>query len=162
MVSNVMGAAVQSPAISVLDQRRRNGPVIVDGSVTRASTYSSSAARTLWHGGVGYKFAETGVALSIDVGVKDGDWSKIGTTSEAPLIRVDLFAAWIKHQGAQASSLSYTVFPGTTADSFVTKAAETKIRSLRNDAHISAIVDDTQGNGIVMTVFWDAVGGAVT
>ncbi|KAG6888061.1 hypothetical protein C0992_009752 [Termitomyces sp. T32_za158] len=162
MVSNLMDKTVQSPAISVLDQCRHNGPVIVDGSATRASTYSSSAARTLWHGGVGYKFVETGVALSIDVGVKNGDWSKIGTTSEAPLISVDLFAAWIKHQGADASSLSYTVFPGTTANSFATKAAQTKIRSLQNDAHVSSVVDDTQGNGIVMAVFWDAAGGRVT
>ncbi|KAG6902658.1 hypothetical protein C0995_013350 [Termitomyces sp. Mi166 len=162
MVSNLTGGTIQSPAISVLDQRRHNGPVIVDGSQISVSKKAYSAARTLWHGGVGYKFAGTGAALSINVGVKNGDWSKIGTTSEPPLISVDLFAAWIKHQGADASSLSYTVFPGTTAESFATKMAKTKIRSIQSDAHISAVLDDTQGNGIFMAVFWDAAGGAVT
>ncbi|KAH0588585.1 hypothetical protein H2248_004415 [Termitomyces sp. 'cryptogamus'] len=162
MVSNLTGATIQSPAISVLDQRRHNGPIIVDGSPISASTYSYSAARTLWHGGVGYRFAKAGAALYIDVGVKTGDWSKIGTTSEPPLMSIDLFAAWIKHQGADASSLSYTVFPGTTAESFASRAAKTKIRSVQKNAHISAVVDDTQDNGILMAVFWDATGGAFT
>ncbi|KAG6915305.1 hypothetical protein DXG01_012228 [Tephrocybe rancida] len=160
MVSGLSGASAQAPAISVLDQRRHNGPVIVDGSQSSASTHS--AARSLWHGGVGYKFAGTGAALSLDVGVKQGDWSKIGTTSAPPLISVDLFAAWIKHQGTDTSSLSYTVFPGTTADSFASKSSKAKLRSIQSDAHISAIVDDTQGAGTVMAVFWDATGGSVT
>ncbi|KAG6831247.1 hypothetical protein H0H87_005813 [Tephrocybe sp. NHM501043] len=160
MVSGLSGATTQTPAISVLDQRRHDGAVIIDGSQTSGSSFS--AARTLWHGGVGYKFAETGAALSLDVGIKKGNWSKIGTTSQPPLISVDLFAAWIKHQGTDASNLSYSVFPGTTAESFASKVSNVKLRPLQSDTHISALVDDTQGISTVMAVFWDTAGGAVT
>ncbi|KAG6819802.1 hypothetical protein H0H93_008497 [Arthromyces matolae] len=159
MISNLSGATAKNPAISVLDQRRHNGPILVNGVSGTASEYS--AATSLWHGGVGYKFAETGAALVLDVGTKQGNWSVIGTTDSPPLISVDLFAAWVKHQGSDMSSLSYTVFPGTTSDSFILKSAESRIRRLQSDAHISAVVDDTLGTkSVVMAVFWDAAGGS--
>ncbi|KAG6827678.1 hypothetical protein H0H92_010809 [Tricholoma furcatifolium] len=149
-----------APVISVLDQRRHDGPVIVNGLESDISTYK--AARTLWHGGVGYQFVERGAALSLNTGVKDGNWSKIGTTSVTPIYSVDLFSAWIRHEGRDATSTSYTVFPGTTAYSFACKANEAEIRTIQSDIHISAIVDDTQETSTVMAVFWDVGGGSFT
>ncbi|GLB35537.1 putative polysaccharide lyase family 8, N terminal alpha-helical domain [Lyophyllum shimeji] len=146
-----------APLISVLDQRRRNGPVIVDESVSTAANYT--AARTLFHGGVGYKFSGTGAALSISVATKTGDWATIGTSTQAP-VTVDLFAAWIVHKGFDASSLKYSVFPGTTAASFAQKARNLQVRTVRSDEHVSAIYDEQHET--LMAVFWDAPGGNVT
>ncbi|KAF5386914.1 hypothetical protein D9615_002000 [Tricholomella constricta] len=157
MVSGLSGTSPQTPPISVLDQRRLNGPVIVDGSTSTTSKFT--AARSLWHGSVGYKFSGSGAALIMDVGTKTGNWSTIGT-SEQPPISVDLFAAWIQHEGADVSSLSYSVFPGTTADSFAGKSDNLKLRIVQSDAHVSAIVDDEHTT--FMAVFWDAAGGSVT
>ncbi|KAG5641803.1 hypothetical protein DXG03_004169 [Asterophora parasitica] len=157
MVSGLSGTAPSAPPISVLDQRRHNGPVFVDGEESTATKYT--AARSLWHGGVGYKFAGSGAVLSIDVGIKTGNWSTIGTSEEPPAC-VDLFAAWINHQGTDASSLSYSVFPGTTADGFAKKACDVKLRTVQSDSHVSAIVDDRHDT--FMAVFWDVAGGAVT
>ncbi|KAF8061711.1 polysaccharide lyase family 8 protein [Lyophyllum atratum] len=157
MVSGLSGASPNTPAISVLDQRRHDGPVIVDGSNSNAPKYT--AARSLWHGGVGYKFADTGAALAINVGTKTGSWSKIGVSAQ-PDASVDLFAAWIQHQGSDASSVSYAVFPGTTANSFAQKSYDSKLHPVQSDAHISAIFDEAKCT--FMAVFWDAAGGSVT
>lgn len=159
-VQHVMIAGLSStskaPVYSVLDQRRHNGPVLVNG--VEKQTSNNTGVRTLWHGSVGYKFNDTGSPVSVQIGQKTGDWSKIGTSTQPPTT-VDLFAAWIPHQSL-TSPISYTVFPGTTQGSFATKSSQLRLRSIQNDAHISAVVDDAHNTSMV--AFWDAAGGSVT
>lgn len=156
MVSD-LSATSGKPVISVLDQRRRRGPVIVDNAEAGSSTFAS--AHSLWHGDVGYQFADSGAALTVQVGPKTGDWAKIGISAEPP-VTVDLFAAYIQHQGADASSVSYAVFPGTSRESFREKRRQVRIQTVQSDVHISAIYD--QEKKTFMAVFWDAAGGSVT
>lgn len=150
-----LSSTSQAPVYSVLDQRRRSGPVLVNGA--ECQTSNIQGARTLWHGDVGYKFDDAGSPLSVQVGQKTGDWSKIGTSTQPPTT-VHLFAAWIPHQDL-ASPISYTVFPGTTADNFNGKQAQLKLRTIQNDVHISAVIDEVHET--MMVVFWDAAGGSV-
>ncbi|RDB19288.1 Chondroitinase-AC [Hypsizygus marmoreus] len=157
MVSDISSTSPQKPAISVLDQRRQKGPVIVDGTETDSASFS--AARSLWHGGVGYKFSEGGSALSVEVGPRTGDWSKIGI-SEQPPVTVDLFSAWILHQGSESSSLSYTIFPGVGPDTFAERSHQCKLRTVQDDRHISAIYDEAHET--FMAAFWDTTGGSVS
>ncbi|KAF9464590.1 polysaccharide lyase family 8 protein [Collybia nuda] len=159
-VQHVMVAGLSStssaPVYSILDQRRHNGPILVDG--VEHQTSNNTGVHTLFHGGVGYKFSDSGSPVSVRVGQKTGNWSTIGTSTQPPAT-VDLFAAWIPHQSL-TSPISYTVFPGTTSTSFPTKVSQLQLRTIKNDAHISAVVDDA--HNAVMAVFWDAAGGSIT
>jgi hypothetical protein len=158
-VQHIMISALSStsgaPVLSVLDQRRLSGPVFVDGTEQQSSRHP--AAQSLWHGGVGYQFPETGAPVSVQIGQKTGDWSNIGTSTQPPTT-VDLFSAWITHESPDQPT-SYTTFPGTTADSFATKKRELRLRTIQNDAHVSAVFDEAHNT--FMAVFWDARGGSV-
>jgi Polysaccharide lyase family 8, super-sandwich domain len=101
-----------------LDQRRHSGPIYVDNDVFDApgnETFDRTVS-SLWHGGVGYYFDPGSTVLSLSVGERTGAWSAIGTSTQPPET-VDLFAAWIEHQDL-TQPVSYTIFPGSTFDSF--------------------------------------------
>ena len=51
-------SATQAPVFSVLDQRRHDGDIVVDGTTVGSGNYSN--ASSLWHGGVGYTFNPQG------------------------------------------------------------------------------------------------------
>lgn len=162
-VQHVMVARITStsgaPVFSVLDQRRHNGEVLVDGS--SASSGNFSTPQTLWHGGVGYLFNTSDpVSLSLSVGNRTGSWQAIGASSQPPET-VDMFLAWLVHEDISAD-ISYTAFPATTSDTFSTKAAtaSTSLVSIRNDGSISALLDTA--NQVAMMVFWETDGGKVT
>jgi hypothetical protein len=144
------------PVRSVLDQRRANGQVLVDGSASGSSKYSNP--QTLWHGDVGYKFSSGQVSLSIEVAQKTGDWTKIGISTQ-PAVTINMFTAYLEHESPNPP-VSYTVFPGTQADTFANKSATLHLQSVQNDAHVSAVYDE---DGVTfMATFWDASGGSVT
>ncbi|KAJ6604690.1 polysaccharide lyase family 8 protein, partial [Mycena vulgaris] len=164
MVSNI-SSATNATVISVLDQRRHDGAVVLDSS-TRLSASSFAQhgvrAQSLWHGGVGYSFyspADT-FSLSVQVGEKTGNWTAIGTSTQPPET-VDLFSAWIVHDSLN-TSLAYTIFPGTDFSTFIDKSsrARSQISVIQNDAFVSAALDE--GGSTVMAVFWAAGGGSVT
>lgn len=155
MVSGLLSKS-NAPVYSVLDQRRHKGPVYVNG--VEKQTSNNTGVQSLWHGGVGYKFSDDGLPVSVQIGQKTGDWSKIGTSTQPPTT-VDLFAAWIPHPSL-TTPISYTVLPGTTQENFVTKSSQLRLRTIQNDAHISAVVDDSHNTSMV--VFWDPAGGSVT
>jgi len=162
MVSNI-SSATNATVISVLDQRRHSGAVILDS--TNRMTQSSFAqqgirAQSLWHGNVGYSFSSPAntFSLSLDVGDKSGNWSVIGTSTQPP-ITVDLFSASIVHESLNAS-LAYTIFPGTDFNTFIDKSSRSNIRVIQNDASVSAVLDSS--GSTVMAVFWAAGGGSVT
>lgn len=158
MVSGLSSTS-SAPVYSVLDQRRRSGPVYIDGVEYQAAQGAVAQMQALWHGGVGYKFADTGAPVSVQVGQRVGDWSKIGISAQPPTT-VNLFAAWIAHDPATLDQpVSYTAFPGTTPDTFAAKSKGLRLRTLRNDAHVSAVYDEA--NGTFMAVFWGAKGGEV-
>jgi hypothetical protein len=160
MIANITSNTT-APVYSVLDQRRHSGTIYVNDDPFSApgnQTFNGTVS-SLWHGNVGYLFddAETKV-LSLSVGPRTGAWSAIGTSTQPPET-VDLFAAWIEHQDL-TRPISYTIFPGTTLDSFREKREGCNIVPLQNDAHISAILDPNHWT--ISAVFWDVAGGTLT
>lgn len=162
MVANI-SSATNATVISVLDQRRHSGAVILDS--TNRMTQSSFAQQgirpqSLWHGNVGYIFSAVAntFSLSLNVGEESGNWSVIGTSTQPP-ITVDLFSASIVHETLNAS-LAYTIFPGTDFNTFIDKSSRSNIRVIQNDASVSAVLDSS--GSTVMAVFWAAGGGSVT
>ena len=88
-------SSAANPVISVLDQKRLNGNVYVDGRpLKRGGNFSH--AESLWHDGVGYTFdyglLDGRFNLAVDFGERSGDWAAIGI-STAGNITVDLFSA---------------------------------------------------------------------
>ncbi len=158
MIANLTSRSSE-PVYSVLDQRRHSGPVYVDNEVldTPCNETFDRTVSSLWHGGVGYRFDSVSTVLSLSVGERTGAWSTIGTSKQPPET-VDLFAAWIEHQDL-TQPVSYTIFPGTTFESFQVKSGNRTIIPLQNDAYISAILDVDYDT--VSAVFWDASGGTL-
>ncbi|KAL0951141.1 hypothetical protein HGRIS_007876 [Hohenbuehelia grisea] len=163
-VQHVMVAGISSstdaPVLSVLDQRRHAGNVLIDGSPNpQRGKFTQSEATTLWHAGVGYVLPKSGSAqLGLDIGEKTGDWSKIGTSTQPP-VTADLFAAWLEHKDVD-TPISYTTLPGVDADSFAQKSQGLQLQDVRNDNSISAVFD--KNHSTAMAVFWDSNGGSVT
>ncbi|KZP31299.1 polysaccharide lyase family 8 protein [Athelia psychrophila] len=149
-----------APVYSVLDQKRHVGDVYVDGSKVHGSSNFTSA-NLLWHGGVGYALHSSPLGtpgLSVETGAKFGNWKTIGISAQ-PNITIDLFAAYLTH--SSQGPVAYSVFPATAShEAFQHKQIQTQIRTVWNDAEISAIMDDDHSTAMV--VFWDALGGSVT
>ena len=153
-----LNSSTSAPVYSVLDQRLRTGSVIVDGVQTNST--EDSQVHTLWHGDVGYIFPNlnNSAVISISVGEKNGSWSAIGTSSQPPTT-IDLFTAHIEHKST-STPVSYTTFPGTSYDTFLTKSSRLRLQSVQNDESISAVFDEKKKTAMV--VFWNAAGGSVT
>ena len=160
-----------NPLISVLDQKRLNGDVVVDGQ-TLSQGGNFTNATTLWHDNVGYVFDNSSTAsLSVDWGVRTGNWSTIGI-SAAGVTSATLFSAWLDHSTSvvsngtsngtvlSAAPISYTVYPGTTQDGFARKSRQSHLQTVQNDAYASAVYDEVHHT--LAVVFWDASGGSVT
>ncbi|TFY81579.1 hypothetical protein EWM64_g2433 [Hericium alpestre] len=157
MIANISSSS-GAPVLSVLDQRRHDGDIYVnDKHVSSSGQSSHSFASTLWHGDVGYKFDNAFTELSLSVGEKTGDWSKIGTSTQPPTT-VDLYAAWLEHKNIQAP-VSYLAFPATDFETFQKKRSARDIRFIRNDAHLMAAYD--ADSDTIFAVFWDEAGGSV-
>lgn len=153
MVANLSSTS-SAPVYSVLDQKRHSGPVVVNGVAAETSNHTD--ARSLWHGDIGYVFPP-GTSLSVQVGEKTGDWAQIGT-STLPPTTVDLFAAWVEHKSL-STPISYTAYPGTSLTDFVRRSKRSRLQSIQNDAHVSAVFDGRHETAFI--VFWDSVGGSV-
>ncbi|KAI0307724.1 polysaccharide lyase family 8 protein [Multifurca ochricompacta] len=158
MIANLI-SNTNASIYSVLDQKRHSGNIYVDDDVFNApgnQTFNCTVS-SLWHRNVGYLFDSDSTVLSLSVGERTGAWSTIGTSAQPPET-VDLFAAWIEHQDL-TQPVSYTIFPGTTFDSFRRKSEERDIIPLQNDAYISAIFDADYDT--ISAVFWDISGGTL-
>jgi Polysaccharide lyase family 8, super-sandwich domain/Polysaccharide lyase family 8, C-terminal beta-sandwich domain len=180
-------SSVSPNVLSVLDQRRRDGPYYVNNiqvvgntqrdnpqtSLDRRRRHHRLAVRiqddknitqydhvsSLWHGGVGYAFDMwSPLALSIQTGEKTGNWSALGISTQPPTT-VDFFTAWIDQP--KSNTFAYTVFPGTTMHEFSRKAlvSASKHNVIQNDRNVSAILD--KGKDTAFVVFWDSAGGSV-
>ncbi|KAI0800172.1 chondroitin AC/alginate lyase [Fomes fomentarius] len=166
--SAVSNSSTDHPVISVLDQKRLNGSVYVDGLELQEGG-NFSHPRSLWHDGIGYTFdydaLDSNFDLAVDFGSRSGNWSSIGISTVGENT-VDLFSAWINHGPDDDWDLdvpvAYTAFPGTTLEEFQHKAGTRngRVQTVRNDALVSAVYD--AAHRTFMAVFWTAQGGAVT
>ena len=159
MIANITSLNTTAPVYSVLDQKRHSGDIYVNDDLfsTPGNQTFNGTVSSLWHGNVGYLFCTETTVLSLSVGQRTGAWSAIGTSPQPPET-VDLFAAWIVHQNL-TQPISYTIFPGTTLDSFREKTENCRIIPLQNDEHISAVFDSDCW--VIYAVFWDATGGTL-
>jgi hypothetical protein len=157
MVSG-LSSTTNASVLTVLDQKRHAGPVYLDEE--ECASLDKVKGQTLWHADVGYAFQSLNdsASLSIQVGVKTGNWSAIGISSQPPA-SVDLFAAWIEHEDTSVP-LSYTTFSGTNHDGFLQKKNKLRLHTVQNNANISAVYDED--NERAMFVFWDVGGGSVS
>lgn len=158
MVSRILSAS-DAQIFSVLDQRRHTGEVILD-NVEAQTLENAQVNSSLWHGNVGYSFDQLGSGDKVLVRVekRSGNWSTIGTSNQPPTSAV-VFTTLIEHRNHSAL-VSYTVFPGTTPETFERKRSQLRLRTIENSENISAIFDE-QHNAIYVT-FWDPSGGTVT
>lgn len=158
MVADIL-STTNAPVFSVLDQKRQNGDVFVDGVAQGSGNYSGVSS--LWHGGVGYTFnsSNTAVSLSLSLGTRTGSWQSIGTSKQPPA-SVDLFAAWLSHSDISVP-ISYAIYPATTTlSSFQQKSQASQLQTIRNDGSISALLDIS--HKVAMIVYWVAAGGSVS
>jgi hypothetical protein len=159
MIANITVTSGGDRAVfSVLDQKRRKGPIFVNGAqADLTATYTSP--HSLWHWDVGYTFkTSSAFDLSVRIGPRTGSWSSIGT-STLPPTTVDFFAAWLNHR-TLSTPVSYTVFPGTDVQTFTSKSQSTQIQEVRNDARVSAVYSPKHST--IMVTFWDLGGGSAT
>ncbi|CDO71536.1 Polysaccharide Lyase Family 8 protein [Trametes cinnabarina] len=163
MISSV-NSSTSAPVVSVLDQKRLNGIVYVDGiRLFHAGNFTK--ARSLWHDNVGYTFEQplfdSKFDLAVDFGPRTGDWATIGI-STVGTTTVDIFSAWLNHGSGDDLDvpIAYTVYPAVSRSGFQRKVAQTQLLPIKNDAHISAVYDVSHHTA--MFVFWDANGGSAT
>ncbi|KAH9849786.1 galactose mutarotase-like protein [Lenzites betulinus] len=163
LVSSV-NSSTGSPVLSVLDQKRHNGAVFVDG-LPLAHGSNFSLARTLWHDNVGYAFHQAAFDhnfdLAVDFGPRTGDWATIGI-STVGTTTVDLFSAWINHGSGSNLDVpvGYTIFPAVSHQEFERKVLTNEPITIRNDANVSAVYDPAHRTA--MFVFWSSIGGEAT
>ncbi|KAJ8522568.1 hypothetical protein ONZ45_g912 [Pleurotus djamor] len=159
MVSGIK-SSTDAPVYTVLDQRIHTGDVEINDVSVGQGAHTEAAAQSLWHGDVGYLFPSSNGTFQLQVNVSEhtGNWSAIGTSSKPPS-SVDLFSASLHHQDLSAS-ISYTTFPGVDKKTFKEKCQSTKLQTIQNDEHVSAVYDAE--NDVIMVVFWDVEGGSVT
>ncbi|KAF7791828.1 hypothetical protein EIP86_002852 [Pleurotus ostreatoroseus] len=143
---------------TVLDQKRHNGPVFVDGLPLGPKT-NFTKPLSLWHDDVGYIFDESHLSstLSVDVGPKTGNWTDIGISAQG-VETVDLFAAWIDHGNMSTGPFSYTAFPAVNQKRFLRKASRLQVTNVQNDNDVSAAYDTK--HHVAMFIFWNPSGGA--
>jgi hypothetical protein len=158
MISNITCTSGK-PVYSVLDQRRHDGAIFIDGDKEFKKSHSILNPTSLWHGQVGYVFSglPDDDTLRIDVGKKTGNWSTIGTSTQPPTT-VDLFASWIEH-GSLSESIAYTMFPGVSFSNFVAKQAQLNLQTVANNKNVSAVYDENHQTAMV--VFWEQNGGSI-
>lgn len=110
--------------VTVLDQRRRNGDIYVNGALRNTdTTYSTlNTTKSIWHDNIGYYFpaAET---IYVDSRPKAANWSNIGISSGKETNQ--LWTSYIKHPTKSTSGLltQYIVQPDISASAFNAKIA---------------------------------------
>ncbi|KAG5636165.1 hypothetical protein DXG03_005095, partial [Asterophora parasitica] len=134
--------------------RRQSGQFVFKNATVRCSK-----VQTLYHGNVGYVVPVTNATILLaDAAAKTGNWSNIGTSTQPPTT-VNIFTARIQHISTD-TPVSYTAFPGVDRGTFIRKANVLQLKSVRNDASVSALFDYAHDTALV--VFWDVNGGSST
>ena len=156
---NVLSSTSNAPVYTILDQKRRSGQTLADGNPIFASG-NYPGVKQLWHANVGYSLANStaSTTLNLRMGSRQGDWSKIGTSTQPP-IEVDLWAGWLQHTN-KTQPAAYTMYPGVSYADFQTKASQQKIQTLANNRTITALFD--QSTSTAMIVFWSSGSSSLT
>lgn len=143
---------------TVLDQKRHNGPIFVD-ALPLGPKANFTKPHSLWHDDIGYILDESRLpsTLSVDVGMKTGNWTDIGISAQG-METVDLFAAWIDHGSISPGPFSYTVLPAVNQKRFLRKASRLQVTNIQNDNDVSAAYDAK--HRVAMFIFWNPSGGA--
>ncbi|KIO26600.1 polysaccharide lyase family 8 protein [Tulasnella calospora MUT 4182] len=155
IVSDIVKSSNATDVFHVLDQKRANGKVYVDGV---AAASPKAGAKSLWHDSVGYTFntASSSAIKSVQFATpeRSGNWKTIGT-SAAPPINVSIFQAWLQHDASKLSTpISYSIYPDTSsAKTFTAKAQKYAVKSI-SQKDVSAAVDSAKS--VLMAVFWNA------
>jgi hypothetical protein len=149
-VSNINSKS-GNPVYSVLDQKRANGDVILDGT-TISSSQNSTEFHSLWHAGVGYIFPDSipGVTLSVQLTNLTGSWSKIGTSKQSAET-IGLFSAFLQHTSVK-NPVEYTTYPGVSFSEFQEILYGRPLMTVANDGSTTAVLDTI--NNDLMVVFW--------
>ncbi|KAG9018583.1 hypothetical protein FRB90_011305 [Tulasnella sp. 427] len=136
----------------VLDQKRANGAVYLDGKA--ASSYSFSTAKSLWHDSVGYTFdGANATSLHVSTAKRSGSWSTIGTSS-AGGTSVNVFQAWLRHDQSKLSTpVSYTVYPDTSSAKIFSDKVKKYAVTTVYGTNASGAMDKAQS--VFMAVFWN-------
>jgi len=150
MVANIRSNS-SAPVFSVLDQKRRNGPIFLNGKAAKAN--ATNPVTSLWHDSVGYEFepASSG-SVFFNTGNKTGNWSNIGTSTQG-LTSANLFSAWIEHTNTSAP-VAYKTFPATTVGEFKAKRQWTGAKIVRNDNAVTAVFWASGGGRVETTGAW--------
>lgn len=156
----VLNSTTSSPVFSVLDQRKRSGPILHDLQEVANDNGNFTHPHTLFHDSIGYVFSPSVEVLSVSTGNRTGSWQSLGISKQPPET-VDLFAAWIYHDPQELDKpVSYSVFPGRgSPEQFLIDALETPLVTLVENTEITAVQD--LRNGVTMISFWQADGGEV-
>ncbi|KAG8975127.1 hypothetical protein FRC05_006295 [Tulasnella sp. 425] len=159
IVSDITNDSGVSDVYHVLDQKRANGGVYMDGALV---TESKAGAKSLWHDSVGYSFDtsassgyEDSAIESVELATPQrvGDWKTIGTSTSPPT-NVTIFQAWLRHDDTKLSTpISYSIYPATkSAKAFASKAKRYAVQSISNKG-VSAAMDAQKT--VFMAVFWE-------
>ncbi|KAG9016597.1 hypothetical protein FRB90_002878 [Tulasnella sp. 427] len=154
VVSNIQKTSNATDVFHVLDQKRANGDVYMDGAVVTAS---KAGPKSLWHDSVGYTFdtSTTSAIKSAEFASaqRTGDWKTIGTSASPPA-NVTIFQAWLRHDVTKLSTpISYTVYPDTKSPKdFASKAKRYPVHSI-STSDVSAAMDSH--NSVLQAVFWN-------
>lgn len=156
---NSINSASSAPVFSILDQRLRNGEIVLDGESVKSGNYCD--VDSLWHAGTGYAFPPNqGTEVSVDAEQKTGSWQAIGTSTQPPYTK-DMFSAWIVHDSSNLTQpIEYSVFPHTRDNQdFEEKAERCTPQTVANTEVVSAAVDSTRR--ALGAAFWKSGGGVL-
>ncbi|KAG9018584.1 hypothetical protein FRB90_011306 [Tulasnella sp. 427] len=158
-VQHVIVSSIQKNSTAdvyhVLDQKRTNGPVYLDGKSTSKQGHTKSPASSLWHDSVGYTFdGANATTVNVSKGDRPGNWSAIGT-SLAPPSSVNIFQAWLKHDSSRLSTpIAYTVYPDTPSAKVFYEKVQHHAATTVYGTDVSAAMNKEQS--VLMAVFWQA------
>jgi hypothetical protein len=123
-VGPVTSKNTTAPLVTVLDQRRRNGDIYVNGALKNTDTTyaTSTASKSIWHDNIGYYFP-TGEILYVDSKPKAANWSNIGISTGNETDQ--LWTSYIKHSTKTTTGLltQYIVQPSISASTFNSNVA---------------------------------------
>ncbi|CEJ01192.1 hypothetical protein RMCBS344292_15227 [Rhizopus microsporus] len=145
-----------APLVTVLDQRRRDGDIFVNGKLRNTNTsYTALHTNSLWHNDIGYYFPES-ESIQVDSKVKNGSWSSIGISKGKEEERV--WTAYVKHVNNTNSGLltQYIVQPSIDHDVFNRGIKANKIPIALDYRHASPQVNAaySEEDKVIAIAFW--------
>jgi hypothetical protein len=145
-----------APLVSVLDQRRRNGEIYINGAQKDTDTsYNVSSTKTVWHDSIGYYFP-TPQNIYIDSEPRKADWASFGISEGSETSQ--LFTSYIKHNTTKTSGLlmQYIAQPQVSQADFASSISQ-KVpfhiaHKITKKLHVNAAYSETDKT--IALAFW--------